>query len=126
MEIVQVTCIAMHSDNMFWKITKPNETKLDIHIGFCPLYLVSLLMYIHIIPKIWGLVFKARVLDLMAKEAMNHIGFEWHDTLIYIYASIICSLDLLKVHSFKWFICMYGCMYVCNSNYIIIYFIKKT
>jgi hypothetical protein len=42
-------------------------------------------MYIHIIPKKLGLVFKAKVLALMAKEAMNHIGFEWHDTLIYMY-----------------------------------------
>jgi hypothetical protein len=95
---------------MFWKITKPNETKLDIHIGFCTLYLVSSLMYIHIIPEIWGLVFKARVLALMVKEAMNHIGFEWHHTLIYIcldhlFFGFIESLWFQVVH-------MYVCMCV--------------
>jgi hypothetical protein len=69
LEVIQVTCIVVHNDNMFWKINKPNETKLDIHIGFCPLYLVSSLMYTYIIPKIWGLVFKARVLAFMAKRS---------------------------------------------------------
>jgi len=131
LEVIQVTCIAVHNDNMFWKINKPNEMKLDIHIGFCPLYLVSSLMYIHIIPKIWGLVFNARVLAFMAKRSYEPywLWVAWHVHLyIYIYIYICLHHLFFGFIESLWFqvVHMYVvCMYVCNSNYIVIFFYKK-